>query len=224
MPPNIQAFQVPADITQEEMDDLWREDSEYGVQMPLQYEHTVIRTQENGQLTVQFDVTSLPLDAMSDPRFYPSFVGEPHKMDGEQQKLVELRLHRVPNTGELLIEDVSIVARANRTQPYRMKCGRLAMTRTTYDPREWDAYGKFGTFQRIWNVFVSQFVMDFGNGLSAFTLCVFCIFMARFCRQRIIQKIEPEEDDAEIALLGAGYADAPLAYADIPVIKIEEYD
>ncbi|KAH5279160.1 hypothetical protein HBI71_024940 [Parastagonospora nodorum] len=223
MPPNIQAFQVPADITQDNMDKLWREDSEYGVQMPLQYEHTVLRTQENGELTVQFDVTGLPLDAMSDPRFYPSFVGEPYKMDGEQQKLVQLRLHRSQDTGELLIEDVSIVARENRTQPYRMKCGRLAMTQTTYDPREWDAYGKFGTFERTWNVFVSQFVMNFA-GLPAIILGTFCIFIARFCYQRRNQEAEPKEDDAEIALLGAESGDAPPAYADIPVIKIEEYD
>jgi hypothetical protein len=221
--PFIQAFQVPVTITQKEMDELWREDSRYGVQMPLQYEHTVLRTQEHGKLTVQFDVTSLPLDVLSDPRFHPSLIGEPYKMDTEQQKLVQLRLHRNKDTGELLIEDISVVARADRTQPYRMNCGRLAMLRTTYDPREWDAYGKHGTARRMWNLIMSKYVMNFA-GFPAIVLGSCFILLARFCYRRRHQEKETTEDDAENALLGSEYADAPPAYADIPVIKIEEYD
>jgi hypothetical protein len=217
--PFIQALQIPANMSAEEMDELHNVASPYGVQMPLQYEHTVLRTQEHGQLTVQFEVTGLPLDEMSDPRFYPDFVGEPYKMDSEKQKLVQLRLHHSKDTGELLIEDVSVIPQAARDQPYRMKCGRLDMVKTTYDPREWDTYGKYWTWGRLYNMFTSETNFLWGTFAVCCMVLIKCLYQWWRCREG-----KTNEEDAEIALLSSNREDAPPAYADVPIIKIEEYD
>lgn len=229
MTPFISALQVPANITKGQMRDLGYGSKSYGVQIPLQYEHTVLRTQEQGEIWVQFDITDLPLDVMNDPR-YVSFDGKPFKMDSEEQKLVQLRLHQNKETGELLIEEVSVVKRADRVQPYRMKCGRLAMIQTTYDPREWDIYGKYGTWERMQNLVVDKvtdFWSDYMKDFIMFPLgmmSVYCLVLARRWFERRRARKATVGDDAEVALLSSGYDDAPPAYADIPVIKIEEYD
>jgi hypothetical protein len=205
----------------------------YGVQMPLQYEHTVLRTQEQGEIWVQFDITELPLDELSDPR-HTGFVGEPYKMDSEEQKLVQLRIHTNKETGELSIEEISIVKRTDRVQPYRMKCGRLAMVQTTYNPREWDTYGKYGTWKRIQNMVeekASEFWFDWLQHVIRFPLGLLvagCAVLAyrRFEQIRAARKATIA-DDAEFALLDSAYDDmydVPPAYADLPIIKIEEYD
>jgi hypothetical protein len=184
---------------------------------PLQYEHTVLRTQEQGQQWIQFDVTGLPYDAINDPR-YPSLPTEAMPVDKEDQKLVQLRLQRNPETDELFIQDIQVVTRADRVQPYRMKCGRLAMAQTAYDPREWDKYGKYGTWERIQN----RVMGEVGTWSLALSLALFVLAVRRWYQQRK----QEVEDDAEFALLDTeyGYDDAPPAYSDIPLIKIEEYD
>ncbi|KAF1917647.1 hypothetical protein BDU57DRAFT_528225 [Ampelomyces quisqualis] len=93
---------------------------------------------------------------------------------------------------QLFIEGVQIVKRANRVQSYRMKCGRLAMVQTSYDPSEWDEYGKYGTSARLQK-------LVFGTATSG-------------------------PSDAEIALLSTSCKDAPPAYAETPLPKMEEYD
>lgn len=228
MPLNINAFQVPSDITADDMEQLWLGPSEWGVQLPLQYEHTVLRTKENGKIWVQFDVTGLPLSESNDPRF-PFLTGELVKMTDDKQKLVQVLLRN--ETNQLFIEDVQLVARTDRAQPYRMKCGRLAMVQTVFDPTEWDAYGKIGTESRLQNMVVGK-ISDIWSDAFQHTALVlplalvlaFCIFiLRRWCVQRRLER-SVAEDDAEIALLNCDTEDAPPAYADIPVIKIEEYD
>jgi hypothetical protein len=228
MPLNIHALQVPANITADDMEPLWLGPTMSVVQLPLQYEHTVLRTQENGKIWVQFDVTGLPLSESNDPRF-PFLTGELVKMTNDEQKLVQVLLRN--KTNELFIEDVQVVARRDRAQPYRMKCGRLAMVQTVFDPTEWDEYGKIGTESRLQNMIVDK-ISDVWSDVFQHNALVlplalvlaFGIFMLRRWYARRQQERSVAEDDAEIALLACDYEDAPPAYADIPVIKIEEYD
>ncbi|KAH7082668.1 hypothetical protein BKA63DRAFT_404309 [Paraphoma chrysanthemicola] len=227
LPLNINAYQVPTNISAEEMQLLWQGPTS-GVQLPLQYEHTVLRTQENGKLWVQFDVTGLPLSESNDPRF-PFLNGDLVKLDMEEQKLVQVLLRN--ETNDLSIEDIQVVARKDRAQPYRMKCGRLAMVQTAFDPTEWDEYGKFGTESRLQNMVASKIGEVWSDGfqrnsllLPVGLLLAFGAFMLRRWYVRRQDERRDVEDDAEIALLNRDYEDAPPAYADIPVIKIEEYD
>ena len=229
MPLNINARQVPANITTDDMTLLGP--TRWGVQLPLQYEHTVLRTQEGeDSFWVQIDVTGLPLGETNDPRF-PYLEAEPVRMDQKGQKLVQLLLRQQNQTNELLIEDIQVVAREDRVQPFRMKCGRLAMVQTAFDPTEWDEYGKLGTSSRLQNLLVGT-VGDFWSDYMQYNLLVLPLALLlalgmvalRRCYQRRQQEKAVVEDDAEIALLSSQYDDAPPAYADIPVIKIEEYD
>jgi hypothetical protein len=150
-------------------------------------------------------------------------------MTNDEQKLVQVLLRN--ETNELFIEDVQVVARRDRAQPYRMKCGRLAMVQTVFDPTEWDKYGKIGTESRLQNMIVDKisdvWSDDFQHNALVLPLALvlaFGIFMLRRWYVRRQQERSVAEDDAEIALLNGDYEDAPPAYADIPVIKIEEYD
>jgi hypothetical protein len=217
-PPFINAPQIPINITSDSLKSDGYGLLPWDVMLPLRYEHTVLRTQEQGRLWIQFDVTGLPLDQIQDSR-YPSLVGEPVILDKREQKLVQLLLQQHSETDELFILDVQVVARADRVQPYRMKCGRLAMIQTMYDPREWDKYGKYGTWARVHNFVLGEV----GVWPLVLSLAGLCVLLRRWCQQRQ-REVTAMEGDAEIALLVAEYEDAPPAYADIPVIKIEEYD
>jgi hypothetical protein len=216
-PPSITAQQLPVNIKSNVLGSDGYSLLPWPVISPLQYEHTVLRTEELDQHWVQFDVTGLPFDAMKDPR-YPPLAAEAMMLDKKEQKLVQLRLQRQPETDELFIQEIQVVARADRVQPYRMKCGRLAMVQTSYDPREWDKFGKFGTWERMQN----RVMGEIGTWSLALSLALFVLVIRRVYQQRQ----QEVEDDAEFALLDAeyGYNDAPPAYADIPLIKIEEYD
>jgi hypothetical protein len=63
---------------------------------------------------------------------------------------------------------------------------------------------------------------EIGTWSLALSLALFVLVIRRVYQQRK----QESEDDAEFALLDTeyGYDDAPPAYADIPLIKIEEYD
>lgn len=226
----IAAMQVPSNISLDDMQHLGYGPPTDGVQMPLEYEHTTLRTHEGGQTTLQFDVTGLAIGNM---RFEPSLPSgldvEPVKLDKNGQKLVQILLRQDRNTKELSIEDIQVVAREDRARPFRMKCGKLAMAQTTYDPREWDNYGKLGTWSRTWSYSLEQasqfwFVkMQSAVLLPLALLIVVGAIMLRRWQQRQEEKYALE-DDAESALLGSGYDDEPPAYADIPVIKVQEYE
>lgn len=230
MPLHINAGQIPANITMDDMTLMLGGPTTSGASIPLQYEHTVLRTEESGQLWIQFDVTGLPLSESNDPRF-PYLGAESWKLEGEDRKLVQLMVRQQNETSEMFIEDIQVVARKDRAQPYRMKCGRLAMVQTTFDPAEWDEYGRFGTSERMQNLVVGKFGDFWFNYVQhSMLLLPFSILLAAgvvMLRSWYLQrKMDQDtlEDDAEIALLSSEYEDAPPAYADIPVIKIEEYD
>lgn len=229
VPPYFSTQQLPANITMDKMSSVGYASTPWGVRVPLQYEHTVLRTQEHGQIWVQMDITGLALQMIEDPRF-PGLVAEPVKLDNEEQKLVQILVQQHKETNELLIADLQVVKRADRVQPYRMRCGRLAMVQTSYDPSEWDEYGKYGTWARTQKLvfdktsdFWSENVEDNALVFPLAMLLAFSVVMLRRWYQSRQQGMVAKADDVEIALLSS-FEDAPPAYADIPVIKIEEYD
>ncbi|KAF1848842.1 uncharacterized protein K460DRAFT_81541 [Cucurbitaria berberidis CBS 394.84] len=225
MPLDINALQVPAHLTtglmagllEEELTPSWP----FVMKFPLQYEHTLLQTEMNGPTWIQFNVVGLPFGETT----------ESVKMDKEGQKMIQIRLGKKDDSSELLIEDLQVVERKDRAQPFRMRCGKLAMDQTSYDPNEWDKHGKFGTWSRTWNVFMGKAGGSWGEKLLNNVLLLplalslaFILVVARRWYQQREQEKDFGEEELEIALLGSYYEDAPPTYANIPVIKIEECD
>jgi len=224
MPLHINAMQVPTETEQDETDPADEEDLELNkhrrMMFPLQYQHIIFRADEPEHLWLQFNVTGLPWGETP----------EPIKMG---QKVVQILLRKEydenfeydGNLGGnyiLGIEDVQVVEAKDKLQPPRMKCGKLAMVQTTFDPSEWDQYGRVGTWSRTWNTLVGKLHL----GKNALLLPLFALLAASLVMvHRLFLRRQQEnfgtDSDAETALLGR---DAPPPYADIPVIKIEEYD
>jgi hypothetical protein len=212
--------QVPSNMTTDMLGGSGVDITPWGELLIPYYQHTVLRTQEHGQLWVQLDITGLA------PRDMDPSRGKALGLDREGQKLVQLLLRQEKDTNELSIEDIQIVSRAERVQPYRMKCGRLAMVQTFFDPQEWDDYGRFGTWERTKNLVTGK-ISDMQHSQFVLPLAIllaFGVVMLRWWRQKREQEKTLVLDDAETALLSSEYTDAPPAYTDIPVIKIEEYD
>jgi hypothetical protein len=209
MPLDIDAKQVTTEMEEDDAGYRHRR-----IMFPLQYEHTIFRAEKPELWWLQFNVTGLPWGETA----------EPIKLG---QKIVQVLLRKEYDenlVGEymMFIEDVQVVSAKDKALPPRMKCGKLAMVQTTFDPREWDEYGQFGTMSRAWNAFVGRIRV----GKDALLLPLFALLAASLVMARRLfvqrQQEKPGTDsDAETALLGR---DAPPPYADIPVIKIEEYD
>jgi len=218
MPLNINAKQVTTRVEQKETDadseEVSNPNRHQRILFPLQYEHTIFRANEPELWWLQFNVTGLPWGETA----------EPIKLG---QKIVQVLMRKEYDEnligGNILsIEDVQVVSAKDKSQPPKMKCGKLAMVQTTFDPREWDEYGKFGTLPRAWNAFVGR--IQVGKDallLPLLALLAASLVMARRLSLQRQQEKPGTDSEAETALLGR---DAPPPYADIPVIKIEEYD
>jgi len=218
MPLNINAKQVTNEVEQEETDadseDASNPNKHSRIMFPLQYEHTIFRADEPELWWLQFNVTGLPWGETA----------EPIKLGQKSVQILVRKEHDENMEGGhiLSIEEVLVVSAKGKMPPPRMKCGKLAMMQTTFDPREWDEYGRFGTLSRAWNAFVGRIQV----GKDALLLPLFALLAASLVMARRLflqrQQEKPGTDsEAETALLGR---DAPPPYADIPVIKIEEYD
>lgn len=180
----------------------------------LQYEHSLLRDKDPRKFWVQFDVTGWILEETID-RVH---------MDKEGQKLVQMLLSKESNENELRIEDIQVVERKDRIEPYRMKCGKLAIVQTVYDPSEWDRFGKLGTSSRLGNLVLGKLGDFWYEHLQAnariFLLALWLaitVFLVRRWHHARQQEKDLAEEDAEIAL-------PSYQYSAIPVIKIEEYD
>jgi hypothetical protein len=165
MPIYFNAWQVPANVPTDNVTQLWLRPSMSGVYLPLQYEHTVLRTKESDQLLIQFDVTGLPLQETNDAR-YPTLDAAPmRKLEGEDRNRVQPLVREQNNTRQIFIDDIQVFARKDRALPYRMKCGRLAMEQTALDPTEWDEHGRFGTLRGYRTLYLASLV------ISGSTMC-----------------------------------------------------
>ena len=235
MPLDMNALQVPANITEDNLLGLYPGTSFIkGVQMPLQYEHAVLPTPDAGQFWVQFDVFGLPLDKMNDPSIMCAGSRQTVQLDHEEQKLVQILVEQDKETGAMMILDVQTVLRKDRAQPLQMKCGSLAIVQTKYDPHEWDDYGKLGSWSRYQTMIVETWDAIWED--SALTILMAVILSLFLCGVKAcylyIQRAKASAQyDAEVALLVgsdqallADYEEAPPACANIPIIKIEEYD
>ena len=79
----------------------------------------------------------------------------------------------------LSIKDIQVVERQARQQPILMACGKVAMVQTSYNPLEWDYYGKFGTWDRTMHKVLGE-VGDFfdENGLYIILISIIAIVVA----------------------------------------------
>jgi hypothetical protein len=223
MPPRISAIQVPMSLGKEDADP--EKVMSKSIRFPLQYEHTLFRAEGDNELWLQFNVTGLAWGEES----------APFKM-GQKVVQVLLREHDAHQQVEgqegyghpISIAEVSVVGDEDRAQPPRMKCGRLAMVRTSYDPNEWDEYGKYGTWARTWNLIVGKLCAFWSAHVQssnlllplALLLVVSIVVARRICQLRQQERVGGGSA-AETSLLGC-HAAPP--YTDVPVIKIEQYD
>jgi hypothetical protein len=161
--------------------------------------------------------------------------GEPVLMG---QKVVQVLLrekhHREEVEGEiersitLSIANIEVAEAKMRVQPPRIECGKPAMVRTMFDPNDWDEFGILGTWSRTWNIVMGRLGDFWSDKLEDNALLLPLTFLLAICiMARRLYQIRQQErlcrEDAEIALLGRD-SDAPPPCANIPVIKIEEYD
>jgi hypothetical protein len=153
IPPFISALQIPSNVTWADLNLTESDLYTRGVQLPLEYEHTLMPTPEPGQYWVVFDVTGLALDEINDTR-YPNLASRPTKMYSEEQKLVQMIVQErnIMGTVELFIDYIVVVDRADRMEPWETEDGQLAMDQTSYNPSEWDEYGKYGTWARVQSI------------------------------------------------------------------------
>jgi hypothetical protein len=227
-PAAITAFQIPANtsletmgkmVDQHMMDRSWVVGTKYG-SFEIQYEHTLLGTEQPSEQWVQFDVTGIHIRSTHNAGSY--------QLQKEGQKMVQILLsHSVSEAGhQVTIKDIQVVERKDRERPILMPCGKPAMLMTEYDPREWDYYGKQGTFERSWNRFTWGMLewLD-SNALVLITVFVTAgivsIVRRRMkCTQK--QAVALVEDDAEAAHLVAEYDDAPPEYTDAVDVEQKE--
>jgi hypothetical protein len=228
MPLHLNAVQIPSDITQNDMDEQIERGSWSSMPKrmtyPLQYEHTVFRARRNGFLWVQVNVTGVAFGETGDPvtmgqKVVQILLREKHHREEDDVGETE-------HSATLSIADINVADAKKRVQPPRMKCGKPAMVQTTFDPNEWDENGKLGTWSRTWNIVIAKLGDFFQHNallLPLNCLLAICLVMGRHLYQSRQQEKSCRED-AETAALGRDDDDTPPPYADIPVIKIEEYD
>jgi len=226
LPLNIDTWQVAANLTTDDTDKFMLSPSSDVISLSMAFEHTVLRTQEGGQTWIQFDATRLFLATPKGIRTHKQADIATVTLAQEDQKLVQILLQQDLESRQMSIRDIQVVARKDREQPYRMKCGKLAMVQTRYNPSEWDEYGQIGTWSRLFAEFGDFFNVQHNPLLLPLSVMVaISIWMAR----RWLQKQQQEDnsmydDEAQVALLEVEYEDLPPSYINIPMIKIEEYD
>ncbi|KAJ4384997.1 hypothetical protein N0V86_000602 [Didymella sp. IMI 355093] len=229
MPLYVNAYQVADNLTQDALDSIiqigmldadFKGDTDYSVTPALQYEHTLLKTKTPGEWYIQFDMTGMQYG------IYP----EPLHFDLDR-RLVQILVkeQKTGNDGRTLsIEDIQIIERSERAQPIKMKCGKLAMVKTSFVPSEWDKYGRLGSWSRLWNMVslkISQYWFDnFQHNALVLPLALMLAFFIFFARVWYERRQQDKTTDAEYALLDCDHDELPPAYANIPVIKIEDYE
>lgn len=226
MPLFINAYQVAANDSQDLMDSIEHMfNPDFAVQtrynhFPVQYEHALLKTKTPGQWWLQLDVQSMQWGRGGETVF------------DENRKIVQILVKEQKRENDqgrsLSIQDVQVVESNLREQPIKMKCGKPAMVKTFFNPKEWDEYGKLGSWSHAWNMVFGKIGQYWRDNiqhnallLPLALLLAFVIFFARVWCQR---RQQDKSMDAEYALVETMEDDLPPAYSDIPVIKIEEYD
>ena len=223
LPLGIQAYQAHANLSRATVDKItemhmldssWNLGTKFG-RFDLQYEHSVVGTKAFGKTWIQFDVLGAHLTGCRKPRSY--------MLDKEGQKMVQVLVAQHPDHEQLFIEDIQVVERKDRLQPYRMDCGRLAILQTQYNPLEWDYYGQFGTMTRSWHLLLwktGHFVSR--NGLVLIIVAV--VFGAVTLVRRRVDRLQQRSvvDDAEVALLAPEPDDVPPQYDQIADLEDKE--
>jgi len=226
LPRPIAAFQTPTNLSKEVMgkmvghsvlDAPWKLGTKYA-QFELHYVHTVQATQDPAEEMLQFDVM-----AIHERSRYPARA----RLDKEAQKMVQvvLRQDSSDDSQALSIKDVQVIERKDRAPPLRMKCGKLAMIQTEFNPLEWDVYGQFNTWSRAWHVFLAKSANFMLHAGPAILLVLATCFGVRYIIWRVQKRADAlVEDDAEAALLASEYEDAPPEYVDGSEDKEEKED
>ncbi|KAJ8110724.1 hypothetical protein OPT61_g6502 [Boeremia exigua] len=225
MPHFINAYQAAANLSREATDSLVQgrvldgfATQKHYRQLPLQYEHTLLKTEKHGQWWLQFDITGLQYGQDGEAVHF-----------GEDRRIVEILVkeQKGHEAGRSLhIKDLRITERHLRVQPIKMKCGRPAMVKTSFDPSQWDKYGKLGSWSRMWyKMFgkIGEYWLENIHHALLLPLALLFAFVVFFVRVWFQRRQQDKATDAEYALLDTEEDDLP-AYTDIPVIKIEEYE
>lgn len=238
MPLHISALQVASNISRTSLSNIIASallsgaptsPSTNPTPLPLQYEHSLLKTRVSGQWYLQFDVLGLATGPTDTPLLFD--------IDRRIVQLLvkEEKLQTADNADgnirSLTIEDIRLVERYLRAAPLKMKCGKPAAIVTSFDPREWDEFGKLGSwahaFGKVWGG-VEEKVVRNALLLPCVLLLALVVFLAR------VWVVSGRREgaggrDAEYALVGQGEDEdeaflLPPAYGIVPVIKVEEYD
>jgi hypothetical protein len=219
LPLNITAFQTPANLSQNTMDKITETqmlDRSFDLgtkfkRFELQYRHTVVGTKQAGKVWIQFDIVGVHMNGQNPGSYL---------LDKEGQKMVQVLLREQTDIGQLFIEDIQVIHGQDRTKPFMMKCGNLAMVQTEYNPMEWDYYGQFGTLSRSWHLLLWK-TRHFVVSAKGFVIIIMAIVIGAvtLVKRRVArQQLKVIVNDAEAALLAPEYEEDPPEYGDVPDI------
>lgn len=179
------------------LDESWHVGTKFAMS-ELSYQHTLMEGCADHLL--QFDVTRVDISAGSNQGG-----GE---LSQAGQKLVELRLISDNGVEGLIIQNVTLKERAQRARanlaPY-WRGSDAPIRRTVFLVKEWDYYGRHGTWSRTWHVFsstVGNWFFDFLPIFILFGIVSVCFFLILRIVGRRRRGAEGASQDVEAAFLG----------------------
>jgi hypothetical protein len=188
--------------------------------LELGYKHARLATKQPDLEYLQFDITSINSRRSGHMEIFD--------LNKEDQKMIEMLLHRgvKDNQETVEIRTIDAVQRAQKQEPLKMPCGRDAMLVTEYNPKEWDEFGRIGTWSHTWNQLQAEswFARNWLNIHFAVAAVAICVLIRRRWAQRGLQTAEMrEQEDVEASLLSVEDGDAPPAYEQETMLPCPEY-
>ncbi|CAI6334184.1 unnamed protein product [Periconia digitata] len=174
----------------------------------LAYTHRILATPNAGQFILQLDVTGVVYREhnTSSLKLY-NFPTE-----ADERKVIEILVsqHLEDRHIKPHISSIALLPPSHVKPPLKMKCGRPAARITSFNPLEWDSFGKLGSAARTWNVFWTRMAAFFmGPGL----LCMFVtagVGAVLLVRRRVVEaraekgwdEVGVDGDEGVVLLMG----------------------
>ncbi|KAH7130139.1 hypothetical protein B0J11DRAFT_457129 [Dendryphion nanum] len=238
-PPNVQAFQVLGNTSADTMNNIvsshmldasWKVGTKYA-RFELQYQHTLLGTENPNEKWLQFDVTGIVMRSPQNLVYH---------LDKISQMIVQFQFAQETHedqTTTVSITNFELPRRKSRRTPIKMKCGKFAMIQTNYNPLEWDYYGRIGTWPRTFAKMSSKtFHFIESNAfvlvalVAVFGLYKFVVTWRIVAQRRAEAAMIKDQQDVEFALLTSPdfdddeEYDAPPDYDDVPAAEARKED
>ncbi|KAG9233276.1 hypothetical protein BJ875DRAFT_51174 [Amylocarpus encephaloides] len=182
-PPKSFAFQIPSNISADTLDmmismdmidEYWQLSAKFDNYV-LSYELTAMRTEDSSHV-LQFDVKHITgkqgINNIS------------AALDQPNQKIVQITLGGGLYNGEMDVKRVELVGRVDEILSTKLMGKETSIFHAKFNPAEWDDFGRFGTWERTFYIFlrwIDRFVADCFPVIILFIIVVFIAFPIRWC-------------------------------------------